>query len=227
MSAIRVGILSDTRLFTDGVARIISAEPALELVEIRDLESLIGPSPLCPLHILLLDGRQDQVPALCKRLLATADLKIIVLGVPDVGPLAIDALIAGASGILYQSARTGEVVQAIGQVQQGTVWAPRHVVAAAWKKHIAQAAGGQNIAGWQRLSAREREVLRHAAAGFANKELADRLAISEATVKVHLTHIFQKVGCRNRAELAAAYHGIGPADVDRPGGIPDRRTTIR
>jgi DNA-binding NarL/FixJ family response regulator len=59
-----------------------------------------------------------------------------------------------------------------------------------------------------RLSTRETEVFRHAATGVGNKELADRLAISQATVKVHLTHIFQKLGVQSRAELAAAYHGL-------------------
>jgi len=65
-------------------------------------------------------------------------------------------------------------------------------------------------------------VLRHAAAGLANKELADRLAISEATVKAHLTRIFQKVGCHSRAELAAAFHGIAQFDVDPPAKRPLR-----
>jgi DNA-binding NarL/FixJ family response regulator len=60
----------------------------------------------------------------------------------------------------------------------------------------------------RRLSRREREVFRYAATGMANKELAQRLAISEATVKVHLTRIFQKLGVSGRAELAAAYHGL-------------------
>ena len=52
------------------------------------------------------------------------------------------------------------------------------------------------------------ESLRYAAAGLGNKEVASRLSISEATVKVHLTHIFQKLGLRGRGELAAAYHGL-------------------
>ena len=60
------------------------------------------------------------------------------------------------------------------------------------------------------LSRREREIFRHAASGLANKELASRLAIGEATVKAHLTHIFQKLGVRGRAELAALYHGVTP-----------------
>ena len=51
-------------------------------------------------------------------------------------------------------------------------------------------------------------MYRYTAAGLSNKELADRLSISEATVKVHLTHIFRKLGVRSRGELAAAYFGV-------------------
>ena len=72
-----------------------------------------------------------------------------------------------------------------------------------------------------RLTGREREVLRLAASGLSNKELADRLAISQGTVKTHLTRIFNKLGVRSRMELAAAYHGIIPPAPEHPS--PRRR----
>jgi DNA-binding NarL/FixJ family response regulator len=216
MSAVRVGVLSDTRLFSEGLARIINSEASLQFVDVRDKDALLATVPAGRPEILLLDGRMGGALALCQRFCSAVEPKILVLALPDDGPLATDALIAGARGILYQRARAKEVVQAITLVHQGKIWAPRHIVAAAWKKCRPDAEAGQRIAGWQHLSVREREVLRHAAAGFANKELADRLAISEATVKVHLMHIFRKVGCRSRTELAAAYHGMNPLDVERP-----------
>jgi DNA-binding NarL/FixJ family response regulator len=57
-----------------------------------------------------------------------------------------------------------------------------------------------------RLSLREQEVVRLIASGLSNKEVANRLAITEATVKAHLTHIFQKLVLRDRGQLAALYH---------------------
>jgi DNA-binding CsgD family transcriptional regulator len=63
----------------------------------------------------------------------------------------------------------------------------------------------------RQLSLREREVFRHAAIGLSNKEVADRLAISRATVKAHLTQIFQKLGVSGRSQLAAVYHGLAAA----------------
>src|SRR5207253_2796704 len=94
------------------------------------------------------------------------------------------------------------------------VWPPRHVIVAAWMRFksamdtIAKSPSEPEIV--DRLSNREREVFRHTAVGLGNKEVATRLSISEATVKVHLTHIFQKLGLRGRGELAAAYFGHHP-----------------
>jgi len=85
-------------------------------------------------------------------------------------------------------------------------------VLAGWLEHLATGSGAVRVGdpSLKRLSDREREVFRHAATGLSNRELAKRLAISQATVKAHLTSIFQKLGLRGRAELAAAYHGMLP-----------------
>jgi len=214
MASVRVAILSDISLFAEGVSRIITAEASLQLVDLINEDAMFDALPSARPHILLLDGRMHGALVTCRRF-AAVDLKILAFAVPDDGPLAADLLIAGARGILRQSAPADEMSRAIALLQQEKIWAPREVVAAAWKKCMPEARSTPRIAGWQLLSDREREVLRYAAAGLGNKELADRLAISEATVKVHLTHIFRKVGCRGRNELAAAYHGIIPVDVTR------------
>ena len=133
----------------------------------------------------------------------------IVIGVPDSPGADVDALLAGARGIVYDGEPLEDVVRAVHVVAQGQVWAPRRVVLDAWRRFRQEQAlpvGDAALA--SRLSARERQVFHFAAVGLGNKEVADRLAISEATVKVHLTHIFQKLGLRGRGELAAAYHGI-------------------
>jgi DNA-binding CsgD family transcriptional regulator len=59
------------------------------------------------------------------------------------------------------------------------------------------------------------EVFRQAAAGLSNKEVAARLTISQATVKAHLSRIFQKLGLRRRSELVATYHGLVPPAPNR------------
>jgi DNA-binding NarL/FixJ family response regulator len=215
MSSVRVSVLSDHRLFSESLSRIIAAERSMRLVPVT-ADSLLKASGAARPQILLLDSRLAGAVALCQRCAPGREPRIILVAVPDEDSSAADGLIAGARGIVYRSARARDVVKAVTLVHQGKIFAPRHVVAAAWEKCLPGAAAHERIAGWQSLSAREREVLRHAAAGLANKELAHQLAISEATVKVHLTHVFQKLGCRSRTELAAAYHGIRPLDEERP-----------
>jgi len=101
------------------------------------------------------------------------------------------------------------VLKAIAAVRDGLIWARRRVLAATIDLLATAAVAhfGEALLE-QQLSAREREVFRHTARGLANKETAGRLGMSEATVKAHLTHIFQKLGVRCRTELAAEYYGI-------------------
>lgn len=123
---------------------------------------------------------------------------------------AVDALVGGARGILLKSAPPEDLINAIHVVLNGGVWAPHQVLVAAWlsqtRQRLKRAHASPIIA--PRLTPREMEILRHAAAGLGNRELASTLAITEATVKAHLTSIFQKLGLRGRARLAAAYHGM-------------------
>src|SRR5215203_6314705 len=57
--------------------------------------------------------------------------------------------------------------------------------------------------GWESLTPTELEIVRHAAAGLTNPEISERMFISRGTVKVHLSHIYAKLGLRNRSEVAA------------------------
>lgn len=123
----------------------------------------------------------------------------------------MNALAAGARGVVWRGAGLDQIVSAIRTVEDGKLWAPRDAVAATWAR-IKDEVAAHRVARdalVERLSRREQEVLRQTAAGLANKEVAARLSISEATVKVHLTHIFQKLGVHGRGELVAAYYGAG------------------
>lgn len=159
---------------------------------------------------LVIDQQLPGAISLCGDLTSVDGPRTILANVDEHDESAIDALSAGARGIVYASAAPAEVLKALRGVAGNQIWAPRHVVVAMWMRmrmeHEKRLAAETALA--QRLSSREREVFRYAAAGLGNKEVANRLAISEATVKVHLTHIFQKLGLRGRGELAAAYHGI-------------------
>src|SRR4051794_6057901 len=98
MSLTRVGILSDIHLFSEAIARVLTAEASLQLIEIPNPAALTATPQGTRLHVLLLDARQPDALALCRRLRSSLDLKIVALAVPADGPLAADALLAGALG---------------------------------------------------------------------------------------------------------------------------------
>jgi|SRR5262245_10907745 len=202
MSLVRIAILTDERLFGDGLARIIETQPDFLTVPFE-----------APADVVVIDSRLRNTLQLCANIAAGGGPAVIVLAVPTDGAWAADMLAAGARGVLFKSEPAECLLKAVRTVRAGQIWAPRDAVVAALQKFTSAPPPRVDESPLeQRLSVRERQVFRYAAAGLGNKEVAHRLMISEATVKVHLTHIFQKLGLRNRGQLAAAYHGL-PASL--------------
>jgi len=188
----------------DGVVRILQTDPSFAVVTMG-----AGQGPMADADVVLIDSRLDDALERCANIAPGA---VLLIAAPDTAEWCRDALCAGASGVLPKRAGADELIQAVRVVHEGSVWAPRRVMAACIKHlvsgSVARRAGEAKLE--KHLSRREREIFRHAASGLANKELATQFAIEEATVKAHLTRIFQKLGVRGRAELAAVYHGGQP-----------------
>ena len=105
------------------------------------------------------------------------------------------ALQAGAAGYLLKDVQPDDLVRSIRQVHQGES-ALHPKVAARLVEHTAQPSGFADF------TPRERDVLRLLAEGFANKEIARRLSLSEKTVKTHVSNILQKLGVADRTQAA-------------------------
>ena len=213
MSFVRVMVIGDDPLFAEGLQRILAAEPSFSVMHTDRGSSPSAPRVTPPL-VVLLDHRTNGSLRVCQNL-QRQGARVLILEVPAGEIAALDAIHAGARGLLGTSPSPAEVVKAVRLVHQGGVWAPREVLVSAITGRLA-VADANPTGTWEHLSGREQEVLALAATGLANKEVADRLTISEATVKTHLTHIFQKVGVRSRTELAAAYYGVGLRAVAPP-----------
>ncbi|MFB7595089.1 response regulator [Streptomyces sp. NPDC056160] len=132
-----------------------------------------------------------------------ARAKVLVLTTYDTDSDTLPAIEAGATGYLLKDAPREELFTAVRAAAEGrTVLSP--AVASRLVSAVRAPAPGS-----EPLSAREREVLVLVARGTSNREIARELFISEATVKTHLTHLYAKLGVKDRAAAVAAAYDRG------------------
>jgi DNA-binding NarL/FixJ family response regulator len=207
---VRIAVLSDDRLLCDGVVRILQADSTFDVTACGTLAKLEMEGRLRPVDVLLVDSRVDDAVEIAGA--GTIAPASLLIAAPDDARWCGEALCAGVSGVLPKHAGSDTLISAVRAVADGSVWAPRRVMAECIRHLVsASVARRDGTATLDRhLSRREREIFRHAATGLGNRQIADQLAIGEATVKAHLTSIFQKLGVRGRAELAALYHRVVP-----------------
>ena len=213
ISHIDLAVVSDDRLLCD-LLRVIGAARSFPMANAEDAAFVRAALRAQRADVVLLDSRVEGTLALCSALKRDGGPAVIFfMAAHDDDAFAVAALEAGARGILARTCPAEELTKAIRVVHEGQIWARRQVLQARVEQMALSAATATAQAGLEgRLSQRENEVFRRAATGLSNKELAEALVISQATVKAHLTSIFQKLGLRGRSELAAAYHGLLTAD---------------
>lgn len=113
------------------------------------------------------------------------------------------ALQLGARGIIRKSLPVESLRECLRAVGQGNVWV---------ENSLAEPSGSSERRSASRLTPREREIVHHVCGGLKNKEIAVALSITAGTVKVHLMHIFEKTGVRDRFELAVQGRRLLGAD---------------
>ncbi|MFI6859969.1 response regulator [Streptomyces sp. NPDC050421] len=130
--------------------------------------------------------------------------KVLVLTTYDTDSDTLPAIEAGATGYLLKDAPRDELFTAVRAAADG-----RTVLSPAVASRLISRVRTPVPPGHEALSAREREVLGLVARGTSNREIAAELFISEATVKTHLTHVFAKLGAKDRAAAVAVAYERG------------------
>ena len=127
-------------------------------------------------------------------------LNVIVLG-RETDPEHIERIIgAGAKGYLSHSAGESELRMAISVVLDGSVWAPRKVLARLLESTLQEGSGSSHAP--VRFTRRELEVLRLLVLGHPNRQIASALGVDEGTVKAHMGRLMRKAGVDNRTALS-------------------------
>lgn len=185
-------IADDHALFRQGLRSLLALEGVEVVAEVEQTGGLEAALAANPCDVLLLDLQMEQwsmerIPELAR---ATA---VVILTADERVEIGLTALRLGARAIVHKRFAIESLMTAIRAVADGLVWMPP-AMQAALIGHDGPAA--------KRLTPRESEIARYVAIGMRNAEVAARLSLSESTVKTHLTNIFQKLGIRDRTELA-------------------------
>jgi DNA-binding NarL/FixJ family response regulator len=212
---IRIVVADDHPIFRDGLCKLLALEEDFEVVaQAQDgrqvLEVLQQQTP----DILLLDLKMPGLDGLAtlQRLQAVKNkTRVIVLTASDDKNEFVQAMRLGTSGIVLKQTATELLIKSIRRVHAGEIWLDSHTTAAVIRQFVAADEPPPQPAplsgpGRERerspLSQREREIVALVAQGFKNKEMAEKMFISEQTVKNHLHNIFDKLGVSDRLELA-------------------------
>jgi two-component system nitrate/nitrite response regulator NarL len=206
---IRVLIADDHPIVRDGLAKLLSLEEDVIVVgEASDgCEVLDKVQELDP-DVLLLDLRMpnlDGLSALQALQQTNKRTRVIVLTASEDKNEFVQAMKLGCSGIVLKQTAPELIVKSIRKVHGGEIWLDSHTTAAVMRQFAAPGEIGSG-SGKSRerspLSQREREIVQLVAQGYKNKEMAEKMFISEQTVKNHLHNIFDKLGVSDRLELA-------------------------
>lgn len=203
--SIKIALADDHPVFRLGARKLLESEndllvvgeagngmEAVLLVERFDPDVL-----LLDLTMPVMDGL-EVMGELAERKVRT---KVILLLTETEREKAVRGVRMGARGILFKEADSSLVIKSVRKVFDGEVWIDNPILSQALDSLVKRPPGPASDQRNSGLSSREVEVVRCVSMGLRNKEVADKLGISEATVKNHLTNIYSKLGVSDRLEL--------------------------
>ena len=200
---VRILIVDDHSLFRESVARLLNAEPDFQVIgdcaTVREALQVIAGAAV---DLVLLDfdlGQQTGVNFFAEAKRAGYQGRVLIVTAGLTENEGADMMLQGAAGIFMKHSSAAALSQGIRQVMSGKVWIEQKYL-----RTIFEIPGDQRQsigAGARRLTERERRVLSCILEGLSNKQIADRLTISESSVKATLQQLFDKAGVRTRSQL--------------------------
>jgi DNA-binding NarL/FixJ family response regulator len=218
----RVLIADDQPLMRTGFRMILDAEPDIEVVgEAVDGEEAIRLAARVRADVVLMDVRMPRLDGIeaTRRLAGPGvedPVRVLILTTFDLDEYVLSALRAGASGFLLKDAPPEDLVEAIRIVAAGDALIAPSVTRRLLDRFATSLPdpAATRPAALDSLTAREVEVLGLVARGMSNAEIAERLVVSETTVKTHVGRILAKLDLRDRVQAVVLAYETG---IVRPG----------
>jgi DNA-binding NarL/FixJ family response regulator len=209
-----VVIADDQAVVRGGLRMILEAQPDLEVVgeatdglEALDLIRSLGPD------VVLMDIRMpelDGIEATRRVALTGASTRVLVLTTYGMDEYVYDALKAGAAGFLVKTESPERLVEAVRIVASGEALLAPEITRRLVDRFVSGLRpGAQAPPELEELTDRELEVLKLIARGLSNAEIAQRLVVSEGTVKTHVARVLSKLGLRDRVQAVVYAYESG------------------
>jgi len=211
--AIRTLVADDHAMFRDGLRKLLSSTDDIAIIgEASNGADCIKMLAKLKPDILLLDLRmpdKDGLAVLEEVNFDSLPTRVIVLTAAEDDRDVIRAMRLGARGVVLKQSATDLLVKSIYRVHAGEIWLDNRITAEVMKAFAKSSDNGPRREK-PLLSNREKQIVQLVAQGYRNKEMGEKLFISEQTVKNHLHNIFDKLGVSDRLELAlyAIHHRL-------------------
>ena len=205
MSRLRIVLADDHTLVRQGLSKILEEQPDWTVVAqandgreaVKQTLQLKPDVAIFDIGMPLLNGI-EATRQLTRRL---ADLHVLILSMHAEEAYITQALQAGAQGYLLKDSADTELIKAVTAVAAGKSFFSPAVARVMLDDYVRHLAGKGIVDRYQALSEREREIFQLIAEGHSNKEIAELLSVSPATVETHRAHILQKLDVHNTAVL--------------------------
>lgn len=212
---IRVLVVDDQELVRAGFRALLDAEEDIEVV--GEAADGLGAVRLAGQHlpdVVLMDIRMPELDGIeaSRRIAADPrlrDVRIVILTTYETDEYVFDGLRAGASGFLVKDTSPTELLRAVRVVADGDALLAPSVTRRLIADVVSRAPGPEPAADLRDLTPREREILVLVGCALSNDEIADRLIISRATAKTHVSRIMGKLEAHDRAQLVVIAYESG------------------
>lgn len=213
-ASIRVLVADGHPIVLVGIRKVFENHPAIEVVgEATDGIDAFEKTVLLEPDVVLIELRLPRVDGLTvlRSIQARSPKsRVILFAAPEQCNEFVEAMKLGCAGILHKDVPIALIEKSILKVHAGEIWLDSNTTAAVMRKFanpgeadpVSGPPNGKASRERARLSPREREIIILIAQGYKNKEIAEKLFITEQTVKNHLHNVFEKLGVSSRLELA-------------------------